>query len=258
MTDDEAAPPRLSIEGPVATIEFCRPRQANRVEPEDLGLLHEHLAAIECDPALRVLVFRGRGRHFSAGHSIHALVGDEGRSSGGDGFERLVNRVEDLPLVTIAVIQGGVFGGSTDLALACDFRIGTPAAVMQMPAARLGLHYYERGLHRFVSRLGLNHAKELFLTARRIDAARMLAIGYLSELVDAGQLEARVLELAQTVAALAPIAVTGMKRALNEIARGALDSAALRERVAQSGASQDLREGVLAWQEKRAPRFTGR
>ena len=160
--------------------------------------------------------------------------------------------------MTIAAIQGGVFGGSTDLALACDFRIGTPAAEMQMPAARLGLHYYERGLYRFVSRLGLNHAKELFLTARRIDAARMLAIGYLTELAEPGQLDARVRELAETVVALAPIAVTGMKRALNEIARGALDPVALRERVARSGASDDLREGVLAWREKRAPRFSGR
>ena len=258
MTNEESAPPRLSVEGPIATIEFCRPRQANRVEPGDLDVLHEHLAAVERDDALRALVFRGRGRHFSAGYAIHALAGGEGRPGGGDGFERLANRAEDLPLVTIAAIQGGVFGGSTDLALACDFRIGTPAAEMQMPAARLGLHYYERGLYRFVSRLGLNHAKELFLTARRIDAARMLAIGYLTELAEPGQLDARVRELAETVVALAPIAVTGMKRALNEIARGALDPVALRERVARSGASDDLREGVLAWREKRAPRFSGR
>jgi enoyl-CoA hydratase len=127
-----------------------------------------------------------------------------------------------------------------------------------MPAARLGLHYYERGLSRFVSRLGLNHAKELFLGARKIGARRMLEIGYLTELVEPEQLDARVRELAGDIAALAPLAVAGMKRALNEIARGALDAAALRARVAQSAASADLREGVRAWQEKRAPRFTGR
>jgi enoyl-CoA hydratase len=258
MTTEESGTPRLSVAGACATIEFCRPRQANRVEPGDLEVLHAHLAALERDAALRVLVLRGRGRHFSAGYTIGALAAGEGRESGGDAFERLANRVEDLPLVTIAVVNGGVYGGATDLALACDFRIGAPGAEMQMPAARLGLHYYERGLSRFVSRLGLNHAKELFLGARKIDARRMLEIGYLTELVEPERLDARVRELAGDIAALAPLAVAGMKRALNEIARGALDAAALRARVARSAASADLREGVRAWQEKRAPRFTGR
>lgn len=253
-----AAPPQLTREGALATIEFRRPEQANRVEPGDLEVLHGHLETVEHDGALRVLVFRGRGRHFSAGYTIQKLTAGDGRSGGGDAFERLVNRVEDLSIVTIAALNGGVYGGSTDLALACDFRIGVPVSEMLMPAARLGLHYYERGLYRYVSRLGLNHAKELFLTARRIDARRMLEVGYLTELVETERLEARVRELADTIAGLAPLAVAGMKRALNEIARGSLDAAALRARVAQSAASQDLREGVQAWQEKRAPRFTGR
>jgi len=258
MDDAESLPPQLTIDGAIATLEFCRPREANRVAPDDLDVLHRHLDAVEQGAALRVLVIRGRGRHFSAGYTIQALAGGSGRSSGGDGFERLVNRVEDLNLVTIAAINGGVFGGSTDLALACDFRIGVPAAQMQMPAARLGLHYYARGLQRFASRLGLNHAKELFLTARRIDAQRMLAIGYLTELVDAGALDSRVRELAETIGALAPLAVCGIKRALNEIARGALDVQGVRERAARSIASEDLREGIRAWQEKREPRFVGR
>lgn len=258
MESQESAPPQLTLEGAVATIEFRRPRQANRVEPEDLEVLHSQLEAVEGNAALRVLVFRGRGKHFSAGYAIQKLAGGDGGPGGGAGFERLVNRVEDLAVVTIAALNGGVYGGSTDLALACDFRIGASTAEMLMPAARLGLHYYERGLYRYVSRLGLNHAKELFLTARKIDARRMLAMGYLTELAEPEQLDARVRELAATIAGLAPLAVAGMKRALNEIARGALDVAALKARVEQSTRSQDLREGVQAWQEKRAPRFTGR
>jgi enoyl-CoA hydratase/carnithine racemase len=256
MESQDSAPPQLALEGALATIEFRRPRQANRVEPADLEVLHEHLDAVEKNTATRVLVFRGRGRHFSAGYAIQKLADGAG-GGGGAGFERLVNRVEDLAVVTVAALNGGVYGGSTDLALACDFRIGVTTAEMLMPAARLGLHYYERGLYRYVSRLGLNHAKELFLTARKIDAQRMLAMGYLTELVKPEELDAHVRELAETVAGLAPLAVAGMKRALNEIARGALDVEALRARVAQSARSQDLREGVQAWEEKRAPRFTG-
>ena len=258
MEPQESAPPQLTLEGTLATIEFRRPGQANRVEPGDLDVLHQHLEDVEREGALRVLVFRGRGKHFSAGYTIQKLAGGEGTSGGGDAFERLVNRVEDLGVVTIAALNGGVYGGSTDLALACDFRIGVATAEMLMPAARLGLHYYERGLYRYVSRLGLNHAKELFLTAHKIDARRMLEMGYLTELVEPERLDARVRELAGTIAGLAPLAVTGMKRALNEIARGALDSAGLKARVEQSKRSQDLREGVQAWQENRAPRFTGR
>ena len=149
MESQDPGPPQLTLEGAVATIEFRRPRQANRVEPGDLDVLHRHLEKVEGNSALRVLVFRGRGKHFSAGYTIQALPGGEGRSRGGDGFERLVNRIEDLAVVTIAALNGGVYGGSTDLALACDFRIGVTVAEMVMPAARLGLHYYERGLYRY-------------------------------------------------------------------------------------------------------------
>jgi enoyl-CoA hydratase/carnithine racemase len=160
--------------------------------------------------------------------------------------------------VTIAVIHGGAYGGGTDLALACDFRIGTNAAEMFMPAARLGLHYYRGGLERYVTRLGLDTAKRLFLTAERIDARTMRACGFLTDLVSADELEASVARLTDALATTAPLALLGMKKHLNRIARGALDVDDLNRDIARAAESEDLREGAAAWAAKRPPKFTGR
>ena len=161
--------------------------------------------------------------------------------------------------MTIAAIQGGIYGGATDLALACDFRIGTPACEMFVPAAKLGLLFYRSGLERYVSRLGLGVAKRLLLQADKFSAQQMLDCGFLDRLAtwdDA--LQAQVGELTATLAGMAPLALLGMKKHLNRIARGTLDAAEFARDVAQADASEDLREGQLAWQQKRTPRFRGR
>jgi enoyl-CoA hydratase/carnithine racemase len=160
--------------------------------------------------------------------------------------------------VTIAAVQGGAYGGGTDLCLACDFRIGTPQSDMFMPATRLGLHFYAGGMSRYVTRLGLDQAKRLFLTAEKIQADEMLRIGFLTELVPQEMLSARLDALSAQIAAMAPIPLFGVKAHLNRIARGELDLAAIEQAVLRSEQSRDLAEGARAWKEKRAPDFTGR
>ena len=172
-------------------------------------------------------------------------------------FEDMVNALEDARPITLALLQGGVYGGATDLALACDFRVGSPHTEMFMPAARLGLHFYRRGLERYVSRLGVDQAKRLFLTAEKIDASEMKAIGFLTHLVAADALRTNADRLSQTLAGMAPLALLGMKKNLNRIARGALDAEDLRRDIERTVASHDLQEGRAAWAEKRAPRFSG-
>ena len=118
-------------------------------------------------------------------------------------FEALTVRLESCRVPTICRLNGGVYGGSTDLALACDFRVGHDGVEMFMPAGRLGVHYYQAGMRRYVSRLGLNAAKRLFLTAERIGAVEMLRIGYLTEVAPAEELDARVDALAGRMADMA-------------------------------------------------------
>jgi enoyl-CoA hydratase/carnithine racemase len=245
--------PILDIEGRVATITLNRPEVANRLGPDDLAALSRHIETLNASDVL-VLRLRGTGKYFCSGFDIGKIVAGQR----GAGFEPMVNALEDCRPVTIAEINGGVYGGATDLALACDFRIGTDEVDMFMPAARLGLHFYQRGMQRYVSRLGLNAAKRLFLTAERIDAQEMLRCGFLTEAVPAGNLRERVDALTETIAGLAPIAVLGMKKHLNQMARGALDVEALQADMRRATQSEDIKEGALAWKEKRAPRFVGR
>jgi enoyl-CoA hydratase/carnithine racemase len=167
----------------------------------------------------------------------------------------MVNRLEDLGVPTICRLNGGVYGGSTDLALACDFRIGVDTCEMFMPAARLGLHYYKSGIVRYVTRLGVDNAKRLFLTAERISAAEMLRIGYLTAVVPAEALDEEVDRLAALLAGNAPAAMRGMKRTINEFARGNLDEEAADRRHRESMRGEEIKEGIRAFSEKRPPRF---
>ena len=169
-----------------------------------------------------------------------------------------MDQLQALPLPTIARLNGSVYGGATDLALACDFRVGVAGMELRMPAARLGLHYYASGLQRYVSRLGLGAAKRLFLLAEAVPAEELLRIGYLDVLVNAEQLDAHVKRWAERLASNAPLAVQGMKLSLDEVAAGRLDSAAQRQRRADCSSSEDLREGVAAFAQRREPRFTSR
>lgn len=248
--------PHLHIDGAVATVTLRRPDVANRLSPGDLRALQLHIERLNAMPEVLVLRFTATGKYFCSGYDIGSLGGK--REEGALNFGEVMDAIEHARPVTIAAVNGGVYGGATDLCLACDFRIGVPDCDMFMPAARLGLHFYRGGMERYVSRLGLNAAKRLFLTAERIDARTMLDIGFLTEIVDAAELPARVDALTRQLAGMAPIALLGMKRHLNAIARGAVDADALMRDMQRSEASDDLREGAAAWKEKRQPNFTGK
>jgi enoyl-CoA hydratase len=245
--------PELTINGHQATITLRRPDQANRLGPDDLNVLAAHIAHVNQQADILVLRLRSTGKYFCSGYDINQISAARTVA-----FDELVNAVEDARPVTIAEVQGGVYGGATDIALACDFRLGTPDVDMFMPAARLGLHFYQRGLERYVSRLGLDTAKRLFLTAEKIGASEMRACGFLTHLVDADALVAAADKLSTTLATMAPLALLGMKKHINHIGRGALNVQDLQQDIARAASSTDLKEGAAAWAAKRLPQFTGR
>lgn len=249
-------PPDLQVLGAVATVTLRRPARRNRLDDDDLDALRAAFAAALAEPAVRVLVLAAEGPVFSAGYDLASLQGDT--RDGPRRFEATVQALEDLPLPTIARLQGSVHGGATDLALACDFRVGVETMELRMPAARIGLHYYGSGLARFAARLGPTAAKRLFLAAPTLDAAALLRLGYLDDCVPPAQLDTAVQAWCEALAAGAPLAVRGMKRSLDDWAAGRFDAAAIREREAVCAASDDLREGLAALRERRTPRFTGR
>jgi enoyl-CoA hydratase len=259
MSDTTASPPVLELNGARATIRLNRPKHLNRLQADDLDVLLDLFGRIEADAAVRVVVLTGTGRAFSAGYDLNSVaeraVSVAEQRSAGSAFEMMVDRLEDLGVPTICRLNGGVYGGSTDLALACDFRIGVDTCEMFMPAARLGLHYYKSGIVRYVTRLGVDNAKRLFLTAERIGAAEMLRIGYLTAVVPAEALDEEVDRLAALLAGNAPAAMRGMKRTINEFARGNLDEEAADRRHRESMRGEEIKEGIRAFSEKRPPRF---
>ena len=267
MTDlaRQGCAPELQIDGAVATVRLCRPLQANRIEPGDVEVLASHFRSLRKRHAdVRALVITADGKHFSSGFHLGAIVsameaGASFREAGAsDAFADMVDMLEELPQTTVCAINGGVFGGSTDLALACDFRVGEPGTRMRMPAARFGLHYYASGLRRYVTRLGLNAAKRLFLMAEEHEAKTLLEIGFLTSMVAAEDLQDEAMAVARRASTMAPLASAGMKAALNAMAAGHYDMAAGEQTYHACMESADLREGIAAALAKREPRFARR
>jgi len=247
-------------ENGTATITLQRPQHHHRLHREDLHALQRHFAALAAEAAARVLVITATGPVFCSGFHLGELEEADAASADPLLFEHTVDALQALPLPTVARLNGSVYGGATDLALACDFRIGVQGMELRMPAARLGLHYYAGGLQRYVSRLGLQAAKRLFLLAQAMPADELLHIGYLDALVAPEALNAATDDVVQALLAGAPLALQGMKLSLNDTACGvdAVAAARVAQRVALCAGSEDLREGLAAWAARRRPKFVGR
>lgn len=254
-----AGPPRLTVHEGRATITLGRPEHHNRLHVEDLLTLQQHFASLQADPAVSLVMITAIGPSFCSGFHLGSLAEREPQAGGPQLFEQTVDALEALEIPTVCRLNGGVYGGAIDLALACDFRLGMRGMALRMPAARLGLHYYPSGLRRYVSRLGLQQAKRLFLLAETLHGPELLALGFLDRMADnlAG-LDAEVATITDALAAGAPLALRGMKTSLNEIARGEYHLSQLTERMARCAHSQDLQEGMAAARDKRVPRFSGR
>lgn len=257
MTDEGL--PTLEADGGIARIQLRRPAQRNSLRDADLRWLLDALAALDADPAVRLVVLgantQGQRRPvFSAGYDVS---GFDSPSHDPRLFERVPDALEAMRPLTLCALAGSVYGGATDLALACDLRLAVAGGEFRMPACALGLHYYPSGLRRFVSRLGVQGAKRAFLTAQPIPYETLLSWAVVEQVLPADGFDAAVGAYARQLAALAPLAVQLTKRSIDEIARGTFDDARLRERESATLRGADFREGRAAFAQKREPRFTG-
>lgn len=242
MQNIQDAPPELRIDADVAIITLRRPSQHNRIAPEDCKVVGDHLQQIRQSGSVRALVVTGTGsKTFSSGYTLGAI-----QTSLDDAFEEMLDCLEYFPLPTICAMNGSVYGGATDLALCCDFRIGVQGSRMFMPAARIGLHYYPGGLRRYVTVLGLPAAKKLFLTAQTIYDEEMLRIGFLHELVPVGQLQSSVNQYLEGLRACEPGVIASMKRDLAALAEGAANQQAMRNNYLESLRSEALMQRLAA------------
>jgi enoyl-CoA hydratase/carnithine racemase len=252
--------PILHIAEGIATITLNRPAQRNRLENEDLQTLLAHFQKVNADHAVRVVVLTANTQGqpkpvFCAGYDIG---GFDQEGQGATSFEKVPEALAVLRPITICALNGSVYGGATDIVLACDLRIGLQGLEWRMPATAIGLHYYPSGLSRYIQRMGLAATKRAFLTARPFTSAQLDKLGLFEDFVSANNWHACLHDLTQDVLSLAPLATEETKKSINEIAMDLAQEATLRARVDLTSLSEDFAEGRTAFAERRKPVFRGK
>ena len=245
----------------VARLTISNPDRRGALDHEILDALAGHARTLEA----RCLVIRGSGQVFSAGYDI----GNLGEQSFEESAERLVahpfndaiEALEAYEYPVLAALNGHAIGGGLELALTCDIRVAARGIRVGMPPAKLGLIYSHTGLRRFIDVCGVANTAELFYVGRNVDAERAERMGLVNELVEPEELDERVLDLAAEIAANAPLSLAGNKRAIRALRARPLPEDVERELVELREScfrSEDFREGVRAFAEKRKPVWRGR
>jgi enoyl-CoA hydratase/carnithine racemase len=235
-----------------------RPEKRNAFNLELVDAVGAALRAAADDPAVRCVVLRGNGPVFSAGMDVAALAGAAGAPERLRSFRRACleafNLAEEMAKPTVAQIHGVCLGGALELALACDLRVLSSDAFVGLPETRLGLVPDVGGSSRLPQVVGVGRAKELIMTGRVIGAADAERFGLANRIADSAD------ELVEELLACAPIAVGLAKRLIDASARPALSTTLELEVTAQELCvrTEDIREGVQAAAERRAPNFKGR
>jgi enoyl-CoA hydratase/carnithine racemase len=266
---EELASGKLALDFPaeaVARLRIRNPERRNALDHEILDAIAETMPGLDRGIELRCVVITGEPPVFSAGYDIATIPSEtferDAEALVAHPFHSALEAIASHPWPTLAAVNGHCLGGALELAISCDLRICAAGAKLGMPPAKIGLVYGHTGLRKFLDTVGLARTKELFLTGRNLDAGRAEQIGLVNEVVPDGSLEADSVELAALIAANAPLSMRGNKSAIDTLNQNPVLSdaqearlIALRESCFES---QDFREGIAAFAEKRKPVWRGR
>jgi enoyl-CoA hydratase/carnithine racemase len=269
----ELADGKLLLDEPaegVVRLTIANPAKRNALDHPILDALSDTLRELSgvdgFQSHARCVVVTGAHGMFSAGYDIGELPDEDfeeqAESLVAHPFTQAIEALEGFPYPTLASLGGHTIGGGLELALACDLRVAKTDIRLGMPPAKLGLVYSHTGLRRFIDAIGTARTRELFLLGSYIDASTALAWGLVNRVADAAELDTLALALASELADNAPLAQRGNKRVIAALlaAEGELPAEVEDELIElrrASFASQDLREGMRAFAERRAPRWGG-
>jgi enoyl-CoA hydratase/carnithine racemase len=257
---------KLTVDEPadnVVRIKISNPAKRGALDHEILDGLAELMASLDA----RCVVITGDGPVFSAGYDLGNLEGDEfeqnAESLVAHPFTAAIEAIERYRYPVVAAINGHAIGGGLELALSCDIRIAARGVKMGMPPAKIGLIYSHTGLKKFIETCGVGNTNELFFLGRNVDSDRALEMGLVNQVVARGDLDEKALAVAREIGANAPLSLSGNKtviRALREHPGKVPEQLAsqlveLRESCFRT---EDFREGVRAFGEKRDPQWQGR
>ncbi|HEX4769083.1 MAG TPA: enoyl-CoA hydratase/isomerase family protein [Lichenihabitans sp.] len=251
----------LIVADGIATITLARPDKLNALDAEMIAALAAAAGALDADPSVRVAVLTGEGKAFCAGGDIKAW-GELDPLAMGQNWVRQGHRAFDalarLKVPLIAALNGHALGGGLELAATADFRIGEEGAKLGLPETGIGMVPGWSGTQRMVRRFGGQVVRRLALTGEIVTAERALALGILDEVVPKGQSLAVARQWADRIAARGPVAIIVAKQLIN--AAEGEDASATLEILAGAlvSTTEDLKEGVAGFREKRPPTFRGR
>jgi enoyl-CoA hydratase/carnithine racemase len=262
----ELASGKLLVDRPapeVLRLRISNPDKRGALDHEILDTIRDTVAEADC----RCLLITGEGQVFSAGYDIGNFDDESFEESAeklvAHPFVEAMEAIEAHPYPVLGAINGHAIGGGLELAVSCDIRIAARGIRLGMPPAKIGLIYGHTGLRRFVEACGLPNTNELFFTGRNVDADRAYDMGLVNQVVERDELEQVAVDMAAEIAANAPLSLAGNKRILRKLrdSPGQLPEDVHREFVELREScfrTEDFREGIAAFREKRKPEWKGR